>query len=172
MTPDSSAQRKITEYFFRDMETQLGTTNSSIAEGQLVDLPASGLSDDEDKSLVHFFEVLTRRNFRLSLLSPGEYRPGHALDLQHTGTSSTGGFTGASGHIDLYPFLGQFNPVTDFAIPPAAQYVPPAPLPVYTNREWVIIYLAASHPTISMEKVANIVDEAIRKLENISSREI
>jgi hypothetical protein len=172
MTPNPSTQRKITEYFIRDMETQLGTTNSSIAEGQLVDLPASGLSDNADKWLAHFFEVLTRRNFRLSLLSPGEYRPGHALDLQHTGTSSTGGFTGASGYIDLYPFLGQLNPATDFAFPPAAQYVPPAPLPVYTHREWAIDLLAENYPTISIERVADIVDEAIRKLENISSREI
>src|SRR5208282_3817720 len=111
MLPGPPTQFNVTENL-PGMGMQLRATDSRIvipwtAERRLVDARVSGLMDSPGKLLTQFFEVLTSSSLAPSLLSSSEYRPGHALDLQHTGTSSTGDFTGASNNIGLSPLPKQ-----------------------------------------------------------------
>jgi hypothetical protein len=115
---------------------------------------------------MHLFEALTNRSFAPSLSSSGEYRPGHALDLQHTGTCSTGDFTGASNQRG-FSLLKQIPPARDFSFPPSVGHAPQVLSATNGSRDSVIASFAASYPTIKREKVVEIVDEAIDKLENI-----
>jgi len=171
MLPGPPTQFNVTENL-PGMGMQLRATDSRIvipwtAERRLVDARVSGLMDSPGKLFTQFFEVLTSSSLAPSLLSSSEYRPGHALDLQHTGTSSTGDFTGASNNIGLSPLPKQIPPARDFPFLPNVAHAPPTLFTTYTNRDLAIASFAASYPTIKREKVMEIVDEAIGKLENI-----
>ena len=105
--------------------------------------------------------MLITRSVTPSPLGSDEHRPGHALDLQHTGTSSIDDFTGAPN------LREQTSPARNFVFLPNVGHALPASLAIYTSRDLAIDSFAASYPSIKSEKVEEIVDETIDKLENI-----
>jgi hypothetical protein len=123
--------------------------------------------DFPGKLFTPIFEMLTSRSFGPPQLTSGEHRPEHALDFQHTGMSSTGDFTGPSNHLGLSPLRQQIPPASESPFLSNVEHALPALLATYTPRNLAISSFVASYPTIKRERVIEVVDEAIDKLENI-----